>query len=45
MTHLHHITSEIVKREPSFICIEDLNVKWNDEEQTFIQSSSTTGIL
>lgn len=25
--HLHHITSEIVKREPSFICIEDLNVK------------------
>ena len=24
--HLHHITSEIVKREPSFICIEDLNV-------------------
>ena len=24
--HLHQITSEIVKREPSFICIEDLNV-------------------
>ncbi len=24
--HLHHITSEIVKREPSFICLEDLNV-------------------
>ena len=25
--HLHQITSEIVKREPSFICVEDLNVK------------------
>lgn len=25
--HLHQITSEIVKREPSFICLEDLNVK------------------
>ena len=25
--HLHQITSEIVKRKPSFICIEDLNVK------------------
>ena len=25
--YLHQITSEIVKREPSFICIEDLNVK------------------
>ena len=25
--HLHQTTSEIVKREPSFICIEDLNVK------------------
>ena len=25
--YLHHITSEIVKRKPSFICIEDLNVK------------------
>ena len=25
--HLHRTTSEIVKREPSFICIEDLNVK------------------
>ena len=24
--HLHQITSEIVKRKPSFICIEDLNV-------------------
>ena len=24
--HLHQTTSEIVKREPSFICIEDLNV-------------------
>ena len=24
--HLHRITSEIVKRKPSFICIEDLNV-------------------
>ncbi len=24
--HLHQITSSIVKREPSFICIEDLNV-------------------
>ncbi|MCB8639985.1 MULTISPECIES: transposase [unclassified Holdemanella] len=24
--YLHQITSEIVKREPSFICIEDLNV-------------------
>ena len=28
--HLHHITSEIVKREPSFICIEDLNVNDHD---------------
>ena len=25
--HLHQITSEIVKRKPSFICIEDLNVR------------------
>lgn len=25
--YLHQITTEIVKREPSFICIEDLNVK------------------
>ena len=25
--HLHQTTSEIIKREPSFICIEDLNVK------------------
>ncbi|MFR2774861.1 MAG: RNA-guided endonuclease InsQ/TnpB family protein [Anaerostipes sp.] len=25
--HLDQITSEIVKREPSFICMEDLNVK------------------
>ena len=25
--HLHQTTSEIVKRKPSFICIEDLNVK------------------
>ena len=25
--YLHQITSEILKREPSFICIEDLNVK------------------
>ena len=25
--HLHKTTSEIIKREPSFICIEDLNVK------------------
>ena len=25
--YLHQITSEIVKREPSFICMEDLNVK------------------
>ena len=24
--HLHQITSEIIKREPSFICMEDLNV-------------------
>ena len=24
--YLHHITSEIIKRKPSFICIEDLNV-------------------
>ena len=24
--HLHQITSEILKRKPSFICIEDLNV-------------------
>lgn len=24
--HLHQATSEIIKREPSFICIEDLNV-------------------
>ena len=24
--YVHQITSEIVKREPSFICIEDLNV-------------------
>ena len=24
--HLHQVTSEIVKRKPSFICIEDLNV-------------------
>ena len=24
--HLHQITSEIIKRKPSFICIEDLNV-------------------
>lgn len=24
--HLHKTTSEIIKREPSFICIEDLNV-------------------
>ena len=26
-SYLHQITSEILKREPSFICIEDLNVK------------------
>ena len=26
LNHLHQITSEIVKRKPSFICIEDLNV-------------------
>ena len=25
--HIHQSTTEIVKREPSFICIEDLNVK------------------
>ena len=25
-SYLHQITSEIIKREPSFICIEDLNV-------------------
>ena len=25
--HLHQTTSEIVKREPSFICVEDLNVR------------------
>ena len=24
--HIHQITSEIIKRKPSFICIEDLNV-------------------
>ena len=24
--HLHKITSEIIKRKPSFICIEDLNI-------------------
>ena len=24
--YLHQVTSEIVKRKPSFICIEDLNV-------------------
>ena len=24
--HLHQVTSEIIKRKPSFICIEDLNV-------------------
>ena len=24
--HLHQLTSEIIKRKPSFICIEDLNV-------------------
>ena len=24
--HLHQITSEIIKRKPSFICIEDLNI-------------------
>ena len=27
LNYLHQTTSEIVKREPSFICIEDLNVK------------------
>lgn len=26
LNHLHQITSSIIKREPSFICIEDLNV-------------------
>ncbi len=26
-SYLHQITSEIVKRKPSFICVEDLNVK------------------
>ena len=25
--YLHQVTSEIIKREPSFICVEDLNVK------------------
>ena len=25
--YLHQITSEIIKREPSFICMEDLNIK------------------
>lgn len=25
--HLHQTTSDIIKREPSFICVEDLNVK------------------
>lgn len=25
--YLHQITSEVIKREPSFICMEDLNVK------------------
>ena len=25
--YLHHVTSEIVSREPRFVCIEDLNVK------------------
>jgi len=25
--HLHQTTSEIIKRKPSFICIEDLNVR------------------
>ena len=25
--HLHQTTSSIIKREPSFICLEDLNVK------------------
>ena len=25
--HLHQTTSKIIKREPSFICLEDLNVK------------------
>lgn len=25
--YLHQVTSEIVKRKPSFICVEDLNVK------------------
>ncbi|MBQ7585403.1 MAG: IS200/IS605 family accessory protein TnpB-related protein, partial [Desulfovibrionaceae bacterium] len=25
--YLHQITSTIIKREPSFICVEDLNVK------------------
>ena len=25
--YLHQTTSEIIKREPSFVCIEDLNVK------------------
>lgn len=25
--YLHQVTSEIIKREPSFICLEDLNVK------------------
>jgi putative transposase len=24
--HIHHVTSGIIKRKPSFICIEDLNV-------------------
>ena len=27
LNYLHQITTEIIKREPSFICIEDLNVK------------------
>ena len=27
LNYLHQITTEIIKRKPSFICIEDLNVK------------------
>ena len=41
--HLHQITSEIVKRKPSFICIEDLNVSGMMKNKHLSKASQQQG--
>lgn len=43
--YLHKTTSEIIKREPSFICIEDLNVKGMMRNRHLAKSGSRAMFL